>query len=693
MPAMNAPARLKPTWSWLAWGSAIAATALYPPTLYLGISAPANVPPILQLGWWGVVGPVVGIFYSVVGALIIRRHLHHRVGWLATAGGFAFSFSLFAGAYAAYALGGHALPGAAWLGWIRAWLWNPAFAMLFILIPALFPDGRLPSRPWRILVWLAAASAIGQLVYATLLGPIGVSVQRPLTRPSDLTGVFGSVLGLTQVGAIFAAVLAVGIRFRRSRGAARQQMKWFVAAMVLQGALWAGALVPTAIYHMPPYQAPYFDVALPLALLAIPLAIGVGILRHRLYDVDLVLSRGLAYTALAAFITAAYLLVVVGAGLLVGTGGRPNLVLSIIATALVAVLFQPVRNRIERLANRLIYGVQANPYEALAELSRSTAAGAVDEVLPRIARAIAGGSGRESARVRVLLPGGHSRTASWPPGQDGPLGVTFPVHHQAELVGEIEVEGSGDPGLTEVLAAQAGLALRNLRLTAELAERLEEIEAQAQELAASRHRLVTAQEAERRRLERDLHDGVQQELVALIAKLRLARNQLERDPRLASETLADLQAGIQRALTDLREVAHGIHPAVLGSRGLVEAVEAIARRMPVGVRVEADSRVRTSRYAPEIEGAAYFVVAEGLANVLKHAGADQATVTLSVVNSHLSVEVADDGHGFVAANSPESGLRGLRDRVEALGGRLGIDSRPDGTRLQASLPARERVHA
>jgi signal transduction histidine kinase len=103
--------------------------------------------------------------------------------------------------------------------------------------------------------------------------------------------------------------------------------------------------------------------------------------------------------------------------------------------------------------------------------------------------------------------------------------------------------------------------------------------------------------------------------------------------------------------------------------------------------------VRSSRYAPEIEGAAYFVVAEGLANVLKHAGADQATVTLSVVNSHLSVEVADDGHGFIAANSPESGLRGLRDRVEALGGRMGIDSRPDGTRLQASLPARERVHA
>src|SRR4029077_2344572 len=228
--------------------------------------------------------------------------------------------------------------------------------------------------------------------------------------------------------------------------------------------------------------------------------------------------------------------------------------------------------------------------------------------------------------------------------------------------------------------------------SAEVADRVEQLEAQAAELAASRARLVAAQEAERRRLERDLHDGVQQELVALIAKLRLARNQLVRDPDVASTTLGELQTGIQRALTDLREVAHGIHPAVLGSRGLVEAVEAMAARMPLGIQVDVEPHLREARYPEEIEGAAYFVVAEGLTNVMKHATATQAKVTIWSPDSLLSVRVDDDGCGFVADVQRESGLRGLRDRVEALGGRLVVTSRTGRTHLEASLPARKRVN-
>jgi len=162
-------------------------------------------------------------------------------------------------------------------------------------------------------------------------------------------------------------------------------------------------------------------------------------------------------------------------------------------------------------------------------------------------------------------------------------------------VGEIEIVGGGEARLTEPLVAQVGLVLHNLRLSAELADRLVQIEAQAGELAASRMRLVKAQEVERRRLERDLHDGVQQELVALIAKVRLARNQLDRNPASAAETLADLQSSAQHAITDLRSLARGIHPAVLSSRGLVEAIDSMAARMPVGVRVDADATVREAR--------------------------------------------------------------------------------------------------
>jgi signal transduction histidine kinase len=246
--------------------------------------------------------------------------------------------------------------------------------------------------------------------------------------------------------------------------------------------------------------------------------------------------------------------------------------------------------------------------------------------------------------------------------------------------------------MTEAFTAHAGHALHTLRLSAELDARLAQLEAQAEELAASRTRLVQAQETERRRLERDLHDGIQQELVVLIAKARLARNQLGRDPALAAETLAELQGSAQHALTDLRSLARGIHPAVLSSKGLVEAIDAMAARMPMGVHVDAAPAVREIRYPPEIEGAAYFVVAEGLANVLKHSGANTATVAISSADSWLRVAIADDGHGFDPSSVHESGLRGLRDRVEALGGRLHIESQNSGTRIDGSFPTSNGSH-
>ena len=200
--------------------------------------------------------------------------------------------------------------------------------------------------------------------------------------------------------------------------------------------------------------------------------------------------------------------------------------------------------------------------------------------------------------------------------------------------------------------------------------------------------------AGRRRIERDIHDGVQQELVALLAKARLARNQLMRDPRLAETTLTELQADARQALEDLRELAHGIHPPLLSDRGLLEAIEAQTGRLPVPVRIDADGLERGTRYATEIEGAAYFLVCEGLANALKHAWATRIEVRLAALPDGLRVEVADDGRGFEPCGVASSGLRGLADRVEALGGQLEIVSRPaGGTRLIALLPASGLVHA
>jgi signal transduction histidine kinase len=207
------------------------------------------------------------------------------------------------------------------------------------------------------------------------------------------------------------------------------------------------------------------------------------------------------------------------------------------------------------------------------------------------------------------------------------------------------------------------------------------------ELLASRARLVQAEDAERRRIGQDLHDGVQQDIVALAAKLRLARNQLGRDPELAAATLAELQSEAKEALDELREVAQGIHPPLLSDRGLLEAIEARAGRLPLGVAIESDSVARGQRFPEEIEAAAYFFVSEALTNVLKHAQATTATIGLSSADDELDVAVADDGIGFVYSPDSGSGLIGLRDRVEAVGGKFQVTTQPGaGTTLTARLP-------
>jgi signal transduction histidine kinase len=281
--------------------------------------------------------------------------------------------------------------------------------------------------------------------------------------------------------------------------------------------------------------------------------------------------------------------------------------------------------------------------------------------------------------------------------------ASVPLSHGGEPLGVIEVgpkdEGElseADRGLLETLARQAALAIHNARLASELSVSLGEIRVQAEELRASRKRLVSAGDAERRRIERNIHDGVQQELVALIANLRLARNQVAREPDGADRTLAGLQAEAGLVLEDLRELARGIHPSLLSDHGLVEAIEARAARMPIAVSVQADAASRGARFADEIEGAAYFVVSEALANALKHSGADRVVVGVGYAEGSLELEVSDDGAGFEAREAVGSGLDNMNDRVEALGGRLTLRSRPgEGTRISARLPARPRepVHA
>jgi signal transduction histidine kinase len=393
----------------------------------------------------------------------------------------------------------------------------------------------------------------------------------------------------------------------------------------------------------------------------------------------------------------------VAAALGIAAGERLPVAVAVVLTVIATLLFQPARRRLERIADRWVFGERLSGYELLARFGASLEE-TFDpgELSERLAETVRRGLRVRWARVLVHRPAAGTRlldpqaAAGIARETDVEPAASVQMSHAGEPVGVIEVGPKEDGELTKedhellaTLARQAAIALRNANLASELSVRLEEISRQAEELTASRARIVQAQDAERRRIERNIHDGVQQELVALIAKLRLARNQLNRDPGVAYGTLAELQEEAGHVLEDLRELARGIHPSVLSDRGLVEAIEARAARLPLDVRVEADAESRAGRFAHEIEGAAYFVISEALANVLKHATATHVEVKVVVEGKRLVVEVRDDGSGFEPSEVAGSGLENLRDRMEALGGRLVVASRSGhGTRVTARLPAR-----
>jgi signal transduction histidine kinase len=398
--------------------------------------------------------------------------------------------------------------------------------------------------------------------------------------------------------------------------------------------------------------------------------------------------------------------------------------------------YLPSRDRLLASATRFVYGAREAPDEALRTFgSRMTRAVAMDELLLQLAESLRKTMRLDCAEIytgagdvlerAVSVPDASSKSivltdrerpvvaragvsgsawaSIWLPalldGREQAQLRVAPISHAGELLGLIVVERAAradafteedDRVLTE-LARQAALAFHNSQLDSALQTTLNALRKQADELRESRARIVASGDAERRRVERDLHDGAQQQIVALMAKLRLARNQLVRDPAIAGQTLAEAQAEAQQTLQDLRELARGIHPSVLSDQGILAAVRSRIGRLPIGVRLTAGPELAGARYPDDIEGAAYFLVCEALVNVVKHAHASQAQVMLSDDGATLHVEIIDDGTGFDPAEAAGSGLTGLTDRIEAVGGSLSIRSRPEsGTWLVCELPVRGR---
>jgi signal transduction histidine kinase len=675
----------------LAWTIGLVSIAFMGSQLVLMfVDRHAVLPPDTGAQWTfaNVLNITVNAVAVVIGIVLASRRPANPIGWLFLTAGGILSVSGFALAYALHAV--VVDPGSLPFGLAFAWVGNgfglsAVFVLPFLFL--LFPTGHLLSPRWRPAAWVAAAAAV--VVTGTVLAFATVNWRDPFDLQSSNNGSwvpFVLLVPFPLLLALGSSLAAVVVRYRRSVGDERLQLKWFVTGSVLVFVTFVGTF-----FSGNGGESQVWSVLQSLAFVSLFTAIGIAVLKYRLYDIDIVISRTVVYGALAVFITVVYLGLVVGVGTLVGNRRSP--LLSAIAAAVIAVAFQPVRSRAGRLANRLVYGKRATPYEVLSDFAdRMAGSYSLDEVLPRTARMLAEGTGAVRATVWLRVGDALRAEGSWPAppevavmplpvgtAEESTVARMVPVRYQDELLGALSVQkGPGDPvtstddKLLVDVASQAGLVLRNVRLI--------------EELRASRHRLVTAQDEERRKLERNIHDGAQQQLVALAVKLNLAQMTAARDPAAIDPLLEQLKDDTRDALENLRDLARGIYPPLLADQGLTAALTAQAGKSAVPVRVDSNGIGRFSRDA---EAAVYFCTLEALQNVAKYAQATRVDVRLHADDGRLVFEVQDDGVGFdTSATGYGTGLQGMADRLAALGGDLRVTSDVgEGTCIEGWVPA------
>jgi hypothetical protein len=562
--------------------------------------------------------------------------------------------------------------------------------LLFLLL--VFPDGHfVPRWSGRALFALIAFVALWALFPDSILDP------------TEWPGALRAALMLALP---LAGLAAQAWRYAHSSVEARRQTRLVVLALgtvvfafgvlaVFDPQLEEG--VGELVVTTPRLQALYelqLLLVLTAALFLFPVSIAVSVLRYRLLDIDIVVNRAVIYGCLAGFIGAVYIAVVVVVGAAVGRSGEPNPVLAILTLAIVALTVDAVRQRAERFANRLVYGERATPYETLATFSRGLSrALSNDEVLPRVAEAAARGVRGTAGRARLHLPGDTERTAFWPPGQDArSFDEMLPIRFRGEEVGELAVAvRRGDPptdddrAVLAALADQAAPALHNLALDARLEASTVALAQQADELQASRRRIVTAREDAVGSLVAEVEDRVERALVE-------ARDTLVDGARAVPSSRDEALARVDRAtelvraaLEALREIAHGVYPPVLAARGLAAAVQAAADRSPLHVQLDSGGTT-DARYDADLEAAVYFCAVEAT-QILGRAGATAVAVRLADGFSLGTPVIEFAVSGPVTRPPVDADLRLLVDQVGAVGGTLTVGQSSGEAHLAGQVPA------
>ncbi len=569
--------------------------------------------------------------------------------------------------------------------WVMSWLWVPIPVLAMTMLLLVFPDGDLPPGRWRWAVTSAVAgTGLLMLAHGIVAWPgaalpissVEVPVdQRPLTTALTLVG------GLAVLAS---AVGAVGVLVRRWRHAEGLQRRPFRAVGT------AGVVLAAVGTLTWPWQDVWRPAIL-VALLALLVTYALAAARYRLHDLDPLLSRTAVAAILAAGVTGAYLVIVVGAGALIGRRADSAL-LPLIAVGVVAVLFEPARRQARRLVDRLLYGRDTDRAGLLSQLAALTStATRAEDVLVEVTELLVRSTGAGRAEVWLGVDGSAQLAAATGKEERDPTSITSPVVHHGEQLGEVRLSARHASDLLddatlllEDVAHSLGVVLRNARLTVDLRRRLDE-------LHRSRQRLVEVHDEARRGLERDIHDGAQSQLIALRLRLGAARMLAEAgDTGALAQQLDEIGGDIDAAVRSLRELARGVYPPVLEQSGLVAALRAHARGLQLPVSVRSRS---VGRYEPSTEAAVYFCCLEAIQNAGHHAGASQITVELDGRDGTLRFAVVDDGIGFDPdAPRQGTGLTNLEDRVMALGGEVEVCSSPgSGTRVRGQLPAHASV--
>ncbi len=655
------------------WALLIQTLAAGAGVIWLDVVTDAQV----EVAWGAYVFPLAVVMSSGVGVVLTMRRPANPIGWLLLANGLILTLSGVAENWAAYAVLDHpGTTGGALAAVVNDGIWPLLFAS-FAAIAFVFPDGRLPSPRWRPIA-IGSAGCLAVMLVCTHLGPRDLpapydAVESPLPQLPDV--VYAPLFLVSSVGmlaALFAAAFAVRTRFRRSSGLERQQLKLLA---------YAGALIPLAVAvgWAESFIAGRADVAATIAfavvLIAIPLAIGVAVMRYRLYEIERIVNRTIVYGTLTVLLAATYGTVSLALGVALGAGSS---LATAAATLSVALVFGRLRMRVQTTVDRRFNRAR---YEGLRRVERHLADLRTGSATPdQTGVVLADALGDPTLELVFALPG----EAGYVDATGRPAEVPADRHDRVTLVrrGDLPLGAvlhdpvlNEHPDVLESVVNAAGLAIEIARLNTEVRRRLSEVE-------RSRARIVTAGYEERRRLERDLHDGAQQRLVSIGLAIRNIQGRLGGDG--ADEITGQLDETVRevtRAIEELRELARGVRPACLDD-GLGPALRELAARAPLRTDVAATSE----RFAEPIEAAAYFVASEALTNSVKHARATRVTVSAQRSNGSLVLRITDDGIGGAAA-SDRSGLAGITDRVAALGGSVSVSSpRGEGTAVVAELP-------